>query len=521
MGFERTLIISILFTSAICLIVLSYLIWNRRIRSSRGAQYFSLGLAATAVYTFGYGMELSSQTLAGVMFWVRFEHLGIQLITPCWVLFTLCITGYERVITPSRLLVLFAYPIFLLFATQTLGSVNLVHHNPRLDLTGPFPTFSYDRGIWMYIGLAYINVCLLACLVLYTIMVLRSKPAFRNQAILFWLGSIIPFIAEFLYNVGKSPYNIDLIPFALTVSGFIFTFGYFRLQLLEIIPLARDVIFDNLKDGVLVLDNNNRIIDFNPAIQNMVTGLTKTAIGKPVNEVLHEETILLDFACDNNPGIFELEKTRDNHIYTYMGNLSPLLDSRDNTVGRIITLHDNTRTKDLLTQLENLAARDSLTNVYNRRIFDQLVLKDLTGDHPDTSNISLIMMDLDNFKQINDTYGHAAGDLVLKKVIQTCQKLLRQADIPGRYGGDEFVFFLPDTDTAAAKVVAGRLLEAITRNTYQLEGTSFSVSASLGVSSSTRSGKISFKELFRYADRAVYQAKQEGRNKVCVCNPED
>jgi diguanylate cyclase (GGDEF)-like protein len=520
MGFERTLIISILFTSAICLIVLSCLIWNRRTSSSRGAQYFALGLAATAVYTFGYGMELSSQSLADVMFWVRIEHLGIQLITPCWVLFTLCITGYERVITPSRLLVLFAYPVFMVFATQTLGTLNLVHKNPRLDISGPFPTFTYDRGIWMYIGLAYINVCLLTCLVLYTIMVFRSKPAFRNQAILFLLASIVPFVAEFLYNIGLSPFNIDLIPFSLTISCFIFAFGYYRFQLLQIIPLARDVIFDNLKDGVLVLDNSDRIIDYNPAIQSMVTGITKTVIGKPVYDVLREEAILLDFIRGNNSGLFELEKSRDGNINTYLGNLSPLRDWNDKTVGKIITLHDNTRTKDLLTQLENLASRDSLTNVFNRRNFEQLVLKDLTRDHPDNGNISLIMMDLDNFKQINDTYGHAAGDMVLKKVIQTCQHLLRQADIPGRYGGDEFVFFLPDTDTDSAKAIAGRLLEGITKNTYQLEGTRFSISASLGVSSSMRSGKISLKELFRNADKAVYMAKQEGRNRVCVCNPE-
>lgn len=520
MGFERTLIISILFTSAVCLIVLSILIWNRRSAASRAALYFSLGLAATAIYTFGYGMELCNDTLTEVMFWVRFEHLGIQLITPSWVLFTLCITGNEKVITPRRLLLFFAYPVFMLYATQTLGTLNLVHHNPRLETSGLFPTFTYDRGLILYLGLAYINVCLLSCLVLYSIMVFRSTAAFRNQAILFWVGSLVPFVAEFLYNVSLSPHNIDLIPFALTVSCIIFAFGYFRFQILEIIPLARDVVFDNLKDGVLVLDNNDRIIDFNPSIQSMVTGLCRTLIGRSIYDVLTETPVLLDFTRNNTSGIFELEKKVDGRVSTFMGNLSPLRDSNNQTVGKIISLHDNTETKDLLNRLENLAARDSLTNVFNRRNFDQLVLKDMTHQDHKNGKMSLIMMDLDNFKQINDTFGHAAGDMVLKTVIETCQKRLRHADIPGRYGGDEFVFFLPDTGSADARIIAERLLEGIIRNTFTFEGSTFSVTASLGVSSAFGLGKISLKELFRYADQAVYQAKQEGRNTVCVYNPE-
>jgi len=521
MGFERTIIISTLFTSAISLIVLSILIWNRRAGSRRGVLYFSLGLMATAIYTFGYGMELSTDSLSRVMLWVRFEHLGIQLITPFWALFTLCITGNEKLITPPRLLLLFAYPVFMILAAQTLGTSNLVHHNPRLDTTGPFSTFTYDRGVILYLGLAYVNVCLMACLILYSNMVFRSSPAFRNQAILFWMASLIPFVAEFLYNINLSPYNIDPIPFALTISGFIFTFGYFRFQLFKIIPLARDVIFDNLKDGVLVLDINDRIIDFNPAIQSMVNGLCRSEVGRSIFEVLSDNPVLLDFTRNNNSGMFELERTMGGRNSTYLGNLSPLRDSNNQTVGKIITLHDHTRTKDLLNQLENLAARDSLTNVYNRRIFDQLVLKDMAGQDVNNGKMSLIMLDLDNFKQINDTFGHAAGDMVLKTVIGTCQKLLRQADIPGRYGGDEFVFFLPNTDTTGARVIAERLLDGIIKNKFQLEGKTFSVTASLGVSSAAGLGKVSLKDLFRYADQAVYQAKQQGRNMVCVCSTEE
>jgi diguanylate cyclase (GGDEF)-like protein len=522
MSFERTLIISTLFSSTIVLIFLAISVWNRRAASGQAAVYFSIGMAATAMYTFGYGMELSNNSLPDIMLWVRFQHLGIQLITPLWVLFTLIITGNEKVITPGRTVILFIYPVYMLFATQTLGTLNLVHINPRLTSFGPFSTFTYDRGLPLYIGLAYINICLLTCLVLFIKMLFRSAPTFRSQAILFCLGSIIPFAAEFLYNLGLSPYNIDLIPFALTMSGIIFAFGLFRFHLLDIVPLARDVIFDSIKDGVIVLDNSNRIIDINTSVQNMLPGVSRNMIGKPVDAALKGFQTLVEFARENSTGIMEIEKEGTEGTIIYLGTISSLRDSKHNRVGKILTLHDNTQTRQLLNQLEELAARDSLTGIFNRRSFYQLATQNMFNLRESGGRMALIMLDLDHFKTVNDTYGHSAGDVALRKVTDTCQKLLRQQDIFGRYGGEEFVIFLPETDLPIAARIAERLRKGIKKKIITYEEFSFSVTASFGVAGiSAKTSPINLDDLFQLADKALYQAKLEGRDRVCALDATD
>jgi diguanylate cyclase (GGDEF)-like protein len=515
MAYERTLIISTFFAFTIFLFILTVITWKRKASSGKAAGYFSLGLAAAAIYTFGYSMELSSNTLSDVMFWVRFQHLGIQLLTPFWLLFTLCITGHEQIITRGRVILLFLIPVFMIFATQTLGTLNLVHLNPRLITIGPITSFTYDRGILIYIGLAYINVCMLASLILFTIMLIRSATTFRSQAVLFWIGSMIPFVTEFHYNIGLSPYNIDTIPFALTISGLIFSIGLFRFHLLDIVPLARDVIFDSIKDGVIVLDNSNRIIDMNTSVQNMLPGVSKTLIGKSINETLTNFKTLADFAVGNDAGSIEIVKEGTGGSVNYLGTISSLHDSNHNQVGKIITLHDNTLARQLLDQLEELAARDSLTGIYNRRSFDQLATQKMFNLQTPDSRMSLIMFDLDHFKNINDTYGHSAGDLALKTIASICQKLLRQGDILGRYGGEEFVIFLPETDLPSALVIAERLRSGINKQEILYEEHSFTLSASLGVASCSQdSGRLTLDEFIQQADRAVYRAKQAGRNQV-------
>jgi diguanylate cyclase (GGDEF)-like protein len=523
MPFERTLIIIVLFSAAINLFVLTFAIWERRSTSGRAALFFSLELAAITIYTFGYGMELTNNTLEDVERWVRFEHFGIQMITPLWVLFTLHFTGREKLITPVRTVILFIWPVIMLYATQTLGTLNLAHPNPHLDTVGPFSTFDYTRGVFLYIGAAYYNVCLFTCMVLFTIHLIRSAPAFRPQAWLFWIGSLIPFIAQLVYNLGLSPYNIDLTPFALTISGVIFSLGLFRFHILDILPLARDVIFDSFKDGVMVLDLANRIIDMNISMQKMLPGVSKSMIGQPVGEALAEYPTLLELINKGQSGSVEIDikKQGISSSLNYLGTLSTLRDAKNNRVGRIVTIHDNTQARQLLIQLEELAARDSLTGIYNRRSFDQLAAQNIYTLRETGGMMAVIMLDLDFFKRVNDTYSHTAGDLALKKVTETCHSLLRQGDILSRYGGEEFVIFLPDTDEPAAAAIAERLREGIARQAITFEERTFSLTASFGVASTICNGLISLDELVHQADQAVYQAKQQGRNRVCVCRPPD
>jgi diguanylate cyclase (GGDEF)-like protein len=164
-------------------------------------------------------------------------------------------------------------------------------------------------------------------------------------------------------------------------------------------------------------------------------------------------------------------------------------------------------------ELQVMASTDMLTNVHNRRSLFELGNKQLHIARRYERPLTLIIMDVDHFKNINDTYGHAVGDLVLKHIARTCKTLLRTADIFGRYGGEEFVAVCPETDVHGTAILAERL-RALVQNMAIPEVKELSnVTISLGVATLSPTDTDISQTISR-ADKALYQAKQQGRNKV-------
>jgi hypothetical protein len=140
----RLFVIFILIISSIILAFFAAITHSRRKVSGNSANFLSGCLLALTIYSLGYALELSSNSLPQMMFWVRFEHIGIQLAAPFWFLFSLHQTGNGKWITKRRIALLFVIPVLTIIAAQTLGSLNLLHKNPRFSWIGPFPIFSYD-----------------------------------------------------------------------------------------------------------------------------------------------------------------------------------------------------------------------------------------------------------------------------------------------------------------------------------------------------------------------------------------
>jgi hypothetical protein len=143
----RFILVVILISAAAILLYLTVISWRRRGSAGRAAVYLSICMAAVAIYCFGYAMEVSSDTLPEMMFWVRFQYWGIFLAAPTWLLFSLCLAGREKLINPERVAALFIVPVLYFAGAQTLGWLNLIHLNPHLDTSGSFPTFTYDWGL--------------------------------------------------------------------------------------------------------------------------------------------------------------------------------------------------------------------------------------------------------------------------------------------------------------------------------------------------------------------------------------
>ena len=170
--------------------------------------------------------------------------------------------------------------------------------------------------------------------------------------------------------------------------------------------------------------------------------------------------------------------------------------------------------------VQTRADRDGLTRIHNRRSFDERLLDEMRRHQRYGHELSLLMVDLDHFKQINDTHGHPAGDMVLREVGSILQSSLRVTDFTARYGGEEFVVLLPHTSEQDARSLAERIRRRIESCAYCHEGKNFRATASIGVAS-LKSGPLSAEEdLVLLADKALYAAKHNGRNTVVVSGAE-
>jgi len=158
--------------------------------------------------------------------------------------------------------------------------------------------------------------------------------------------------------------------------------------------------------------------------------------------------------------------------------------------------------------LVNLAVRDGLTGLFNRRYFNELITIEVNRLRRSPALLSLLMLDIDNFKNYNDTKGHPAGDDLLKQVAKILKSSVRSIDMVCRYGGEEFIIILPQTDKTAAKIIAERVRVQI--ELY------LPTTVSIGISTYPEDAS-EIEPLIKKADNALYQAKQSGKNKWCVC----
>lgn len=171
--------------------------------------------------------------------------------------------------------------------------------------------------------------------------------------------------------------------------------------------------------------------------------------------------------------------------------------------------------RQLVTEIEKVASRDALTGVFNRRMFEEEMSRLQSRCKRTGDKFSLMLIDVDNFKLINDNFGHLKGDEILRSLANIVLRSIRPEDFFARYGGDEFCVLLPSADITKAHIVANRLREAYASTEFKISDTTIRSSISIGIVDSSQVG-LEFKNLLSAADQALYQAKQSGRNKVVM-----
>jgi len=167
--------------------------------------------------------------------------------------------------------------------------------------------------------------------------------------------------------------------------------------------------------------------------------------------------------------------------------------------------------------LEHQTQIDSLTGLFNRRAFEKKITEEFERSKRYGHPLSLLILDIDNFKAINDTHGHHGGDAALVKISGTLRSKTRQSDFPSRYGGEEFVLILTETDQESALQVAKKIHEDIRSSTFGTAAHQFSLTVSIGLSSTSTNEYSDWQRMLEDADRALYKAKNQGKDRVEAC----
>lgn len=169
-------------------------------------------------------------------------------------------------------------------------------------------------------------------------------------------------------------------------------------------------------------------------------------------------------------------------------------------------------------QLKNLAFRDGLTGLYNHASLIELFEKELAKGERTKNSLSFIMLDIDFFKRVNDTYGHLAGDMVLRQVAEILTRSTRSSDIVGRYGGEEFAAVLPEADGEEACRISERIRQTVEKNSFDIGTEKINITLSIGIHSIDYADPISCGDVIKKTDDALYKAKQNGRNRMELFN---
>jgi len=290
------------------------------------------------------------------------------------------------------------------------------------------------------------------------------------------------------------------------------------------------VTLESIAEGVIATDINGTIEYLNPLAETLLNCTESDAIGKPLDTVFKLEyeknnQVILDQleSCLINGEIkFNLDDiflvVNDTRI-PVQSSIAPIRDQDNKINGAVVVFRNVSHARELRKKLEYQASHDGLTDLFNRSEFE-IRLDHMVNSSKLIQNHALVYLDLDQFKIVNDTCGHMAGDAMLRQLAGIIRNNVRDTDVVARLGGDEFGILLPQCTLILAKEIANKLLKVISEYSFKWDDKLFRVGASLGVV--TISDKtVSYIDILKQADIACYAAKNLGRNRIHLYEPGD
>jgi len=501
--------------------------WKRRL--SAGATALAVTMMAMAIWAWMYAIFWLVPSRSEKLFWLSLAFIGVVITSPAFLVMAAQFSGKTSWPTRRIFVLLAILPTLILFSVWTEPWFGLFFGG--VDFLKPENALRGGPGFLLSVLNAY-GTTFVA--VIYLLQALRSAYGSRRKQITFILvGISFQFLAGQISAFKLSPFpGLDLTPIVFSLSGLCYAYALFSQKVIDLVHMGRDSILEEMEDGVLVLDYLDRIIYLNQKALAFVNAEPRNPIGRPIAEVLPTWLIKVDLNHKSKNSHYRLEA--ESHDFKHYDiSITPLLNKAGEAVGRTFVVRDisiqkgteaklrrlNAQIEEqsieisiLHTQLREQAIRDSLTGLFNRGYLEETLERELVRAGRGNISLCVMMIDIDSFKHVNDTYGHSAGDMILRVFGKLLLQKIRGDDVACRYGGDEFVVLMPNISIKSAIQRGEQISQLFSELEFQFEDALFQTTISIGIASFPAHEKSGDK-LLMAADKALCSTKGE-RNRI-------
>ena len=504
MGYAVQIVMYILTLTAIATVV--YGAWQREVNNSK---YIILVSLAISFFALGSQVVLMAESAETAFLGFRLQHIGQPFIGGLWVMYTLEICK-ERIKSIRYVALLMAIPVFMCLSITAGDPFGFFIRSLTFDNTGLLPTVSGDYTAMYYIGLGHVYGFNLASV--YLICRSLSGHDKKNKAryIVHLVAGLVPSLLGIASLVMGLPFRRETVSAVLCVSSVVLNVYLQRTGVMKVVSKAKYQLFESVEDGIVIVNNRNEYMDSNDKARLIFPVLAETAQGTPIKNI--EGFFPIPLTEERQGKKFTVTSGGEPKHYTV--TRSELYED-EQYFGSTYLIYDITELEDLTIKLQELAITDELTQISNRRNFFSLAESMVATMMRLDIGVCVGMLDIDNFKKVNDTYGHPFGDVVLREVASKCKALLRQSDILGRYGGEEFVIMYYGMDADSVRGRFEHIRQSISEMEISRGDIATSVTVSIGFTFVDFEVEQPLLHAISQADFALYRAKQTGRNKVC------
>lgn len=496
--------------------------WLQRRRPS--VRSFALFMASIAVWVLCIAGWSLASTPDQALLWFRLQFIGVASAPVNFLSYTLQFTGRASALRGRTGWLLWAVPAVTVLLALSPAFQPLLF--PRVEFAaagGAMALTGWRAAPWFWLHTAYSFGLLAVGLVILIRAAADTGGIFRRQIVMLLVAMLPPIVATLLNTFQILPSDVLVMPIGFALTGAALIWSILRHQLTNVVPVARELLIEQMEDGMLVVDESGLVVDVNPAMQALAGRTRSQLLGQPVEGALAGlpalRSVLAAGEVEGGSGaaLGHMEVELDSRQFYDVRQRSLLIDGRP--FGRLVLLRNISRLKQVQAELFELATTDALTGLINRRQFFELARSRVALAVRHSAPLSLLLFDIDSFKAVNDGYSHEVGDQVLVAVARRTAAIMRETDLLCRYGGEEFVTLLSDTDAAVALAVAERLRQAVETAAAPGDARGLRVTVSVGVASAPAGVAPDLEALLRQADAAMYQAKRAGRNCVRMYEP--